>query len=687
MLQPTADHAKEPLATAREAFAQAMAGGYGIAADTITVPPWKGTPRNAYICHGKTGIFRVARDTGGVELQSGESNGGMGSKHLRLWAYNAVLVALTVALASRAWPWQADWPPWPVVLGFALFQLFVWQYGFLVPSMGMTSMERVPQVAALLLFPVEVAACVNALPALVFPFISRRYRQDSLAFGAIRAVHNACMIAVMCLVGGWAYAALGGRVPLLAPDWYDLLRVLVLALVLQVVNSGMILAFLKLDGRDVRRLATWNYLLSDTLFAPIGMLAALICENGNAVTSGLFLAFLLLTVVSMHKLVESRRQVQDRVAMLDAASGARLAVHGARRMDQLAERLVDHIGAVMPFRIAFVAALDTGRGEFDVLLELIEGRRTPRMRRSMGEGLTGQVVRSGEPLLIERWGQAPEALRAAAVLAPGERPGSILIVPIRQGGMVLGVVSVQHDQPGRYGDADRHVLQAIADDIAPAFADARTFQELDDYRLRLETLVTERTAALECVANEREALLAQLKCKSELLERQSREDALTGLANRRHFDERIVAEIAQASRHGTALSLALIDIDHFKRINDAGGHAQGDAVLATLAAALRTHFRGGDLVARIGGEEFAVLLPQTRLQDACDKLEAIRVQIAERELVPGWLVTISAGVAQWRLGEHRDALLRRVDGLLYAAKDDGRNRVMAGIDPEQTTLS
>lgn len=611
----------------------------------------------------------------------------MGSKHLRLWAYNVFLVALTVALASRAWPWQADWPPWPVVLGFALFQLFVWQYGFLVPSMGMTSMERVPQVAALLLFPVEVAACINALPALVFPFINRRYRQDSLAFGAIRAVHNASMITLMCLLGGWAYAALGGQVPLHAPGWPDLLRVLVLALVLQLVNSGLILVFLRLDERDVRRLATWSYLLSDTLFAPIGMLAALIYELENAITSGLFLAFLLLTVVSMHKLVESRRQVQDRVSMLDAASGARLAVHGARRMDQLAERLIDHIGAVMPFRIGYVAAVDAERGEFDVLLELVEGRRVPRMRLPVGEGLSGLVVRSGEPLLIERWEETSGILRAAAVLAPDDRPGSILIVPIRQGGLVLGVVSVQHDQPGRYGEADRHLLQVIADDIAPAFADARTFQELDDYRLRLESLVTERTAALERAANEREALLAQLQSKGELLERQSREDALTGLANRRHFDERILAEIAQASRHGTALSLALIDIDHFKHINDTGGHAQGDAVLVALAAALRTHFRGGDLVARIGGEEFAVLLPQARLRDAQDKLEAIRAQLAAQELVRGWRVTISSGVAQWQPGEHRDDLLRRADGWLYAAKRAGRNQVLSGETPEQTAVS
>lgn len=614
-------------------------------------------------------------------------DGGMGSKHWRLWTYNAVLVVLTVAVASRAWPWQADWPTWPVVLGFAAFQLFVWQYGYLVPSMGMTSMERVPQVAALLLFPLEVAACINALPALLFPFVNRRYRQDSLAFGAIRAVHNACMIALMCVLGGEVYARLGGQIPLLAPGWRDLLLMLLMTVVLQAVNSAMILIFLALDGRDVRRIATWSYLSADTLFAPIGMLAALILANGERVTIGLFLAFLLLTVISMHALVESRRQMADRLTMLDAASDARQAVSGARRMDQLAERLLGHIGAVLPFRLAFVALHDAEHGEFDVLLELIDGKRTPRMRRPVGSGLTGLVVQTAQPLLIERWEQAPDELRARALLAPGERPGSVLIVPILQGGDVLGVVSVQHVQSGRYNDADRHLLQAIADDLAPALADARTFQELDEYRLRLESLVAQRTAALEQAGSEREILLAELQRKGELLEQQSREDALTGLANRRHFDERIAIEITQAQRHGLALSLALIDIDHFKRVNDEGGHAVGDAVLVALARTLGSHFRGGDLVARIGGEEFAILMPQAALADAKVRLENIRAQVATLALVPGRSVTMSVGLAQWQSGEDRDALLRRADRWLYDAKRTGRNRVSTGEDADLATLA
>ncbi len=602
----------------------------------------------------------------------------MGRKHRHLWLYNLALLCATLGMASLAWPWQADWPPVGVVLAFVLFQLLIWHYGFPVPSMGLTSMERVPQVAALLLFPLEVAVTINALPALIFPFINRRYRQGSLAFGALRAVHNVCMVSWISLAGGWCYRALGGEVPLLHPDWGSLGAVLVAMVAMQVVNSLMMVWFLWLDRRDVRRIATWNYLLSDSLFVPIGVLAALICAPGEPFTITLFALFVLLTVISMHELVESRRQMQDRVVALDAASGARLAISGSQRMDQLAERLLDHIGALLPFRIAYVALHDAERREFDVVLEMIDGERRPRYRRPVEAGLSGQVLASGQPLRIENWDRAPEELRARAVLAPGEQPGSALIVPIRWRGQVLGLVSVQHSSVGRYSEADLHALVAIADDIAAVIADARTFEELDSYRRRLEGLVAERTAELEQAGREREHLLAELQRHAVLLERQSREDALTGLANRRHFDERITVEIQAATERGSALSLALVDLDHFKNINDTAGHAAGDAVLKRVAALLQQRAPAGALVARIGGEEFALILPGLALSDATALLESLRCAVAQLPLDDLSLqdgLRCSAGVSVWRAGDDHAGLLRRADRGLYAAKRSGRDRV------------
>lgn len=608
----------------------------------------------------------------------------MRSKHSRLWLYNLALVAIVVALASRSWPWLADWPEGLVVLGFFVLQLVVWQYGFPVPAMGMTSMERVPQIAAILLFPVPVAVVMNALPALVWPFVNRRYRQGSLHFGLVRAVHNACMLALCTAVAAWSYRALGGDVPLRTLGWTSAFAVLTSSIAMQVVNSGMMALFFHLDGRDVRRLLTWAYLTTDELFVPLGVLAALIYTQTDVATTTLSALFLVVTAVSLHAMVASRQKVQTRVAALDAASGARQALSGSRRVEEVAERLVSHIGILFRYRVAFVAIHDVERGELDAVFEIVDGKRQPRRRYAVTQGLAGFVAREGRAVLIDRWDAAPEELRQHAVIAPGERPGSILMVPILQGKNVLGVVSIQHAEANSYSDADKNALLAIAEDLAPVIADARTFQELDEYRGRLEALVRERTAALEQAAEERERLLVELRGKGRLLERQSREDALTGLANRRHFDERIGVEIERAQRYRHPLSLALIDLDHFKRINDNGGHALGDAVLVRIAGMLTEHFRASDLIARIGGEEFAVLFPETPVAGALNSVELLRQRMAasaHADLAPGLRLSFSAGVSEWQPGEHRDVLMRRADACLYAAKHGGRDRVCGDPEP------
>jgi diguanylate cyclase (GGDEF)-like protein len=173
--------------------------------------------------------------------------------------------------------------------------------------------------------------------------------------------------------------------------------------------------------------------------------------------------------------------------------------------------------------------------------------------------------------------------------------------------------------------------------------------------------------------------LAELGAKTDLLERQSREDALTGLANRRQFDDRMASEIERAQRYSKPLCLALIDIDHFKRINDSGGHALGDAVLVRIAGLMAEHFRASDLVARVGGEEFAVVFPETALPGALAAVEQLRMRLAASvfdEIATGEAVTMSAGVSERLPGEGRDALQSRADQLLYAAKAAGRDRVL-----------
>jgi len=162
-------------------------------------------------------------------------------------------------------------------------------------------------------------------------------------------------------------------------------------------------------------------------------------------------------------------------------------------------------------------------------------------------------------------------------------------------------------------------------------------------------------------------------------------DSLTGAANRRHFVELAQREHERSLRAGSPLALCLLDVDHFKNINDQYGHAAGDQVLSALAAAARGALRSSDVLGRLGGEEFAILLPDTELAGALLVAERVREAVAAIEVRAGEMrgagvagsihVTISLGVAERRGDEAIEPLLKRADRALYAAKDSGRDRV------------
>jgi two-component system cell cycle response regulator len=168
-------------------------------------------------------------------------------------------------------------------------------------------------------------------------------------------------------------------------------------------------------------------------------------------------------------------------------------------------------------------------------------------------------------------------------------------------------------------------------------------------------------------------------------------DALTGLANRRTFVADLNAAIEHCDRRGTSLCVLLLDVDHFKQVNDRFGHASGDAVLARIGAVLPQECRVYDAVARWGGEEFVVALPDTTLAQARDVAERIRVAVEQTVVhtptghpIP---LTISVGVAARQATESKDSLLDRADRAMYAAKTAGRNRVCVAAECSEMKAS
>jgi two-component system, cell cycle response regulator len=169
-------------------------------------------------------------------------------------------------------------------------------------------------------------------------------------------------------------------------------------------------------------------------------------------------------------------------------------------------------------------------------------------------------------------------------------------------------------------------------------------------------------------AGRTKGLQEEIVAQAQRLEALLFEDPLTGLSNRRFILTQLAGMVSGARRHHRALTIAVIDVDHFKAVNDRHGHAEGDRVLSAVAHELRKHMRAEDQLGRLGGEEFLALLPETDIDAAPGAAEKIRASVLRTG------VTVSIGWATWE-GEPPDDLLARADDALYAAKADGRNCV------------
>ena len=218
-----------------------------------------------------------------------------------------------------------------------------------------------------------------------------------------------------------------------------------------------------------------------------------------------------------------------------------------------------------------------------------------------------------------------------------------------------------------------HDAQALASLRADLIAELTGLErDARGMKAEIETL-NQRAAALERHAHEQAAELEEARRAVDL-------DDLTGVATRGAFDRELAGEVNRARRRGDALALLLLDVDHFKRVNDTHGHPAGDAVLRALSATLMQVVRTNDLVARMGGEEFAILLPGTDAAGALQVAEKCRLAISRlnfKQAGASFQITVSAGVAELAASEGPTLLYQRADAALYEAKRNGRDRAVA----------
>jgi diguanylate cyclase len=243
-------------------------------------------------------------------------------------------------------------------------------------------------------------------------------------------------------------------------------------------------------------------------------------------------------------------------------------------------------------------------------------------------------------------------------------------------------------------DAAAGSASTYSESLSNVSNELSTTKDRDGLRSIVEGLVAtanemkQNNEALEQRLSASREEINQLQEHLAVVRTESLTDPLTGLSNRKHFDERLSLAIEEAAERSEALSLIMTDIDHFKAFNDTWGHLTGDQVLRLVAMSLKQNVKGQDTAARYGGEEFGVILPNTVLRAALTVADHVRRAVMSKELMKRSTgqnlgrVTISLGVATLHKGDTAQTLIARADACLYAAKRNGRNRVICETDPE-----
>ena len=315
------------------------------------------------------------------------------------------------------------------------------------------------------------------------------------------------------------------------------------------------------------------------------------------------------------------------------------------KLDEMYPEIYSAVKKLMKTEYFSIALVDREKELINDVFIMDRDKPIELESRNIKLGLFGKVIRQRKPVIYHSFSMDQVSDSGAVVVGNMEEDEeeisqSIIIVPLRSSAGVIGVLSAQSYTPNMYGDDDIEALELLAGNVAVGIENARLFTTIQNMAIT---------------------------------------DDLTGLYNRRKFYELATQEFERSRRYARPLSVIMLDIDHFKKVNDTYGHAIGDQVLQELARLAKTSLRTVDILARYGGEEFVIMLPETTIEEASKTAERFRVNTAKATLptrVGNMSITISLGVvAQDDNCRNLEELLDRSDQAMYASKRTGRNKV------------
>jgi diguanylate cyclase (GGDEF)-like protein len=353
----------------------------------------------------------------------------------------------------------------------------------------------------------------------------------------------------------------------------------------------------------------------------------------GVLTVSLLLSLLFFWLMSALTTVERGRvelAKRNREAALLTSLGEDL--HSCLTVKEAHEVLTKHMPQILPGTAAVLYAFDAAHAR------ATEARwGSPRSLQDEFAPQSCQAIRRGHPYHVA---DSTKGLNCAHFI--GGPANTYVCVPLNAQGELIGMLHVQASAQTALGDSEVNLIKAAAQHLSLA--------------------------------------LANLGLREKLVEQATR-DNLTGLYNRHYMRDWLAHELLRAARHQRSIGVIMLDVDHFKRVNDVFGHEAGDLVLRELAGVMRRLARGSDVICRQGGEEFLLLLPEAPADATLAKAEELRAQVAALKLEYAGqalgTVTISLGVAAFpRDGADMEALLRSADAALYAAKRSGRNRTV-----------